>query len=114
MIEIFLFFFVLLISSEILFFIKKKKFIHLLLETYYNLFKIIISNQNESIKQKLILNLSVKLFFYSLKILFSLLIIFLIFYIFNKLSPNFIDLFFSISGILFSFFFLIIYYFIRK
>ena len=114
MIGFFLYFFVLLIFAEIFIFIKKKNFIHQLLKIYQDLFRVMISTQNEEIKQKLILKFSIKLFFYSLTIIILVLAIFFIFYILNKLIPNFIDIFFSILGILFSFVFLIVYYFVRR
>ena len=114
MIGFFFYFFVLLIFAEIFIFIKKKNFIHQLLRTYQDLFRVLISKQNEEIKQKLILKFSIKLFLYSLTIIVLLLAIFFIFYILNKLAPNFIDIFFSILGILFSFVFLIVYYFVRR
>ena len=113
MIGFFFYFFVLLIFAEIFIFIKKKNFIHQLLRTYQDLFRVLISKQNEEIKQKLILKFSIKLFLYSLTIIVLLLAIFFIFYILNKLAPNFIDIFFNI-GILFSFVFLIVYYFARR
>ena len=97
----FFFIFCLLIFAEIFIFYKKKNFIHQLLRTYQDLFRVLISKQNEEIKQKLILKFSIKLFLYSLTIIVLLLAIFFIFYILNKLAPNFIDIFFNIGDIVF-------------